>query len=159
MSALPPSARPTCMSKSPILSVAALLVAGLAICLQLLGTGESAPAPAPVSRGLEPAAELLARLDEIHASQLRLEERVSMLEVRDGGSRLPASVASQEELEELRDESFADDIQITEDMRSWSAAQARAFFENGGSHPEAAGAATVAAAAPHVIVAAPAASG
>ena len=89
------------MSKSPILSVAALLVAGLAICLQLLGTGESAPAPAPVSRGLEPAAELLARLDEIHASQLRLEERVSMLEVRDGGSRLPASVASQEELEEL----------------------------------------------------------
>ena len=92
------------MSNSPILSVAALLVAGLAICLQLLGTGESAPAPAPVSRGLEPSAELLARLDEIHASQLRLEERVSMLEVRDGGSRLPASVASQEELEELREE-------------------------------------------------------
>ena len=37
-----------------------------------------------------------------------------------------------EELTALRDECFADDIEITERMTHWSPERARAFFESGG---------------------------
>ena len=84
------------MSNSPILSVAALLVAGLAICLQLLGTGESAPAPAPVSRGLEPAAELLARLGDAEVGWRHgwLRPAVDVFNARVGGVRILARAIS-----------------------------------------------------------------
>ena len=39
---------------------------------------------------------------------------------------------SLEQLESIRDESFADDIPITDIMRNWSEDRARAFFESGG---------------------------
>lgn len=38
-----------------------------------------------------------------------------------------------EELLDIRDEYFSEDIPITDDMRFWSAERARAFFESGGS--------------------------
>ena len=37
-----------------------------------------------------------------------------------------------EELEAIRDECLADDVDITDEMQGWTEARARAFFENGG---------------------------
>jgi hypothetical protein len=45
------------------------------------------------------------------------------------------AAAKKKQLETIRDEAFADDIAITEDMMAWTEEEARTFFESGGTAP------------------------